>query len=75
LAIGLGAKAARKMLVKLGPVVNFINILGAAFVPMYSCAKKLQSQTVTREKLCKIFLYKKCRVLNVDEIVTWCSKG
>ncbi len=35
-----------KMLVKLTPVVNFINILQAAFVP-----KKLQTQTVIREKL------------------------
>jgi len=35
------------------PGVNFINILRAAF------AKKSQSQTVIREKLCKALLYKK----------------
>ncbi len=28
----------------------------------YSCTKKLQSQTVTIEKLCKTLLYKKLRV-------------
>jgi len=32
------------------PVINFINILQAAFAPN-SCPKKFQSQTVIREKL------------------------
>jgi len=39
-------KAVHRMRMKLTSVVNFINILGTAF-----CTKKLQSQTVTREKL------------------------
>jgi len=39
-------------------VVNFINILRAAFA-QYSCVKKLQSQTVTGEKLRKTLWYKK----------------
>jgi len=43
----------------LPPVVNFINIiLPAAFAQIFF-AKKLQSQTVIREKLCKALLYKK----------------
>jgi hypothetical protein len=46
------------MLVKLTTVVNFINILGAAFAPIL-LTKKLQSQTVTREKQGKTLLYKK----------------
>jgi len=39
------------MLMELTPVVNFINILQAAFAPIYSFAKKFQSQTVTVEKI------------------------
>jgi len=39
--------------------VNFINILCATFAPIFFC-KKLQSQTVIREKLQKTYLYKKC---------------
>jgi len=38
----VGAKAACKMLVKLTPVVNFINILCAHFVTIFWC-QKLQS--------------------------------
>ncbi len=42
---------------------QFINILQAAFVPIflcpYSCAKKLQSQIVIREKLHKTLLFAK----------------
>ncbi len=41
--------------------VNFINILRAAFVPIY-LPKKLQSHAVTREKLRKALLYKKAGV-------------
>ncbi len=41
-----------------GPVVNFINILQAA-LKQYSFVKKLQSQTVIREKLPKAPLYNK----------------
>ncbi len=40
---------------KMWPVVNFINILQAAFARLYSFAKKLQSQTDRREagkKIC-----------------------
>jgi len=43
------------------PAVNFVNILQAAFVSIYF-AKKLQSQTVIREKLCEALLYEKRRV-------------
>jgi len=44
---------------RLTPVANFINILRAAFY-QYSFAKKLQSQTVIREKLRKRCASKKC---------------
>ncbi len=49
------------MLAKLTPVVNFINVLRAAFAPVFfPFAKKFQIQTVTREKLSKNdFVYKK----------------
>jgi len=40
------------------PEVNFINILLSAFAPIFF-HKKLQSQTLTREKLCKAHSYKK----------------
>jgi len=43
-------KDALKMLMKTRPVVNFINILCAAFVPI-SYQQKSQSQTINREKL------------------------
>ncbi len=49
----LSWKDALIMLEKLTPVVNIINILWAAFMP-----KLLQSQTVCREKLLKMILYK-----------------
>ncbi len=39
-------------------VVNFINILRAAFAPIF-LHQKIQSQTVTREKKHKTLLYKK----------------
>jgi len=39
-------------------VVNFINIL-EQLLCKYSFTKKLQSQIVTREKLCKTLLYEK----------------
>jgi len=39
----MSVKAFRKMLVKLTPVVNFINILLAAFVPIFF-AKKITKQ-------------------------------
>jgi len=51
------------MLVKLAPIVKFINILQAAPLQagfcQYSFAKKSQSQTVIREKLRKTLLYEK----------------
>jgi len=54
-------KCTHKMLIKLTPVVNFINILLAPFAPTIfrqkTFAKKLQSQTVIREKLHKILLH------------------
>jgi len=46
-------------LVKLTPVVNFINILHALFC-RYLFANKLQSQNVTRKKLRKALSYTKC---------------
>ncbi len=39
-------------------VVNFINILRAAFAPIF-LQQKLQRQAVTRVKLCKALSYKK----------------
>jgi len=39
--------------VKYFPVVNFINILWAAFALIFFCQKKLQSQTVSRKNLVK----------------------
>jgi len=48
--------SSRRLTVKLArisrrrSVFNFINILCAAFVPIFLLQKKLQSQTVTREK-------------------------
>jgi hypothetical protein len=53
------------MLMKLTPVVNFINILKAAFAPIFFC-QKIQIQTVTREKqLCITLLNEKgvCKML------------
>jgi len=44
------------MLVKLTAVANLINILQAAFAPIFF-QQKSQSQTVSREKLCKTLLY------------------
>jgi len=43
------------------PLVNFTNILRAAFAPIFFC-QKLQRQTVIRKKRCKTLLYKKARV-------------
>jgi hypothetical protein len=50
---------------KLTPVVNFINILRAAFALIDFLPKKLQSQTVRREKLQKTLLFEKiaCKML------------
>ncbi len=48
-------KSVHKMLMKLTSIVNFTNIIRAAFAPTYWC-QKIQSQTVTREKLQKNFL-------------------
>jgi hypothetical protein len=46
------------MLTKLTPVVNFINILQAGFVPIF-LLQKISNQTVTREKLPKTPSYEK----------------
>jgi len=54
----IGEKAARKMILKLPSAVNFINILRAAFAPIF-LRKKLQSQNITREKLLKILFLEK----------------
>jgi len=54
-------KGAHKMLMKLTPAVNFINISCEPFSPIFF-AKKLQSQNVIREKLRKALSY---------EIDTW----
>jgi len=40
-------------------VVNFINILRAAFATIFFPPKNCKAKTVTREKLCKTLLYKK----------------
>jgi len=48
-----------KKLIKFTPVVNFINILQAAFAPLFFC-QKIQSQTVISEKLRKTLSYGKC---------------
>jgi len=56
------------MLMKWTPLIDFINILQAAFGPIF-LRKKNQSQTVIREKLRKALSYKK-GVSNVDEIDT-----
>jgi len=57
-------KAANKTLIKLTPVVNFTNIYVQIFC-QYSFIKKLQSQTVIREKLQEALLYEKgiCKML------------
>jgi len=53
-------KATRKMLVKFTPVVNFTNILRAAYAPI-PCANKLQTHTVSAEKLMlNTFVQKSC---------------
>jgi len=46
------------------PLVNFINILCAAFAPIFFC-QEIQSQTVIRENLLKALLYEKdsCKML------------
>jgi len=45
------------MLIKLTPLVIFINNLRTAFAKEILAAKKLPSQTVIREKLSKALLY------------------
>jgi hypothetical protein len=42
-----------------GSVIDFINILQAAFAPIFFCKKNLQSQAVIREKLQKSLSYEK----------------
>ncbi len=51
--------ARKKTLVKSTPGVYFINILCVPFC-RYFGAKKSLSQNLTREKLHKVLLYKKC---------------
>jgi len=46
------------MLLRFRPLVNFINISQAAFVPIFF-AKKFQIQNVSKEKLQKTLMYKK----------------
>ncbi len=43
---------------KSSTVLNFINILRAAFAPIFFC-QKLQNQTVSRENQLKALMYKK----------------
>jgi len=58
----LRVKAVRRMLMKLSPGVNFINILRANFSYMLL------------EKSCqKVFRMKKARVKSIDEIDGWSS--
>jgi len=54
----ISAKAVSKMFVNMTTVVNFTNILCAAFVPIFVC-QKLQIQKVSREKPQKDFHLKK----------------
>jgi len=54
--------------------VNFINILRAAFAPN-SFGKKLQSQTVTREKLPKTLSYRKGTHKMLMKLTTRTEKG
>jgi len=53
----LGINAACRMLMKLTPGVNFIDILRSAFAPLF-LRQKLQSQTVIIEKMQKALSYK-----------------
>jgi len=64
--------SARKMLMKLSPVLNVINILWAAFALIF-LHQKIPSQTVTREKLHKNFCTKKMyvKLLNFFFFVFW----
>jgi hypothetical protein len=52
-------KHANKMLMKLTPGVNFINILQSTFGPIFLCQKDLKSHNVSIEKLREALLYKK----------------
>jgi len=52
-------KSAHKMLMKLTPLVNFTNILQAAFFANFPFYKKLQTQTASVEKLRKTLFCKK----------------
>jgi len=54
------------------PVINFINILRAAFAPIFF-HQKLQSQTVIREKLRQTHSYKKVACKMFEEIDTCLS--
>jgi len=51
------------------PGVNFINILHKLFC-RFPFAKKSQSRTVIREKLCKTLLYEKCECKKLMKLST-----
>jgi len=51
-------EAGEEVVVVKPPIVNFTNILRAAFSVIFF-QQKLQTQVVSTEKLCKILLYKK----------------
>ena len=50
---------------KLRPVINFTNILQAAFWPIFFCQIKLQTKTVSREKHLKTLVKNAVRKLGV----------
>jgi len=67
----LWPKAVRKMLVKLIPDANFINILGAAFTRPYPKSLKKDWQLNCLFNAFGIFVLKSC-ALNVGEIDSMC---
>jgi len=60
------------MLMKLIPLVNFINIY-EQLLRQYFCAKKFQSQSVIIEKLTKILLNKKVAHKTMMKLTPCCS--
>jgi len=62
------------MLIKLTPVVNFINILRAASLPIFF-QQKIKGQSSIREQLRRALLVQNRHTKSVDEIDTCSSKG
>jgi len=53
-------KVACKMLMKLKPVVNFINILQAAFAPISLCQKITKPSSNKKKSAQSTFVQKRC---------------